>query len=176
MYTTDRTLKAVSFSPWKYCNLHSITFFIAFIQSLFNIINYSVLTFLTFWSPQIDDLETLEAAREDDLHRAGFKMGDIIKIRRVLQARSKESPLNSSLSSLYSVHSLAFFKFSYSKRNALQYFFMGCLKVNWKIISEPSPCSWSPPPPPNHWAHKFLIVFTPYLTSYGNLLQFTFSE
>ena len=53
---------------------------------------------------------------------------------------------------LYSVHSLAFFKFSYSKRNALQYFFMGCLKVivlfnvNWKIISEPSPCSWSPPP------------------------------
>lgn len=100
MYTTDRTLKAVSFSPWKYCNLHSITFFIAFIQSLFNIINYSVLTFLTFWSPQIDDLETLEAAREDDLHRAGLKMGDIIKIRRVLQARSKESPLNSSLSSL----------------------------------------------------------------------------
>lgn len=100
MYTTERTLKAVSFSPWKYCNLHSITFFIAFIQSLFNIINYSVLTFLTFWSPQIDDLETLEAAREDDLHRAGLKMGDIIKIRRVLQARSKESPLNSSLSSL----------------------------------------------------------------------------
>ena len=64
------------------------------------IINYSVLTFLTFWSPQIDDLETLEAAREDDLHRAGLKVGDIIKVRRVLQARSKESPLNSSLSSL----------------------------------------------------------------------------
>ena len=92
MYTTDRTLKAVSFSPWKYCNLHSITFFIAFIQSLFNIINYSVLTFLTFWSPQIDDLETLEAVREDDLHRAGLKMGDNKNPPRASSKIERKSP------------------------------------------------------------------------------------
>ena len=42
-------------------------------------------------------METLKEAREDDLRKAGLKMGDIIKLRRVL-ARDEEL-LSSSLSS-----------------------------------------------------------------------------
>ncbi|XP_044179402.1 uncharacterized protein LOC122960912 [Acropora millepora] len=45
----------------------------------------------------IDDMETLKETREEDLRSAGLKMGDIIKIRRVLA--NKSVALNSSLSS-----------------------------------------------------------------------------
>lgn len=45
----------------------------------------------------IDDMETLKESREEDLRSAGLKMGDIIKIRRVLA--NKSVALNSSLSS-----------------------------------------------------------------------------
>ena len=40
---------------------------------------------------QIDDLETLRAASEDDLRKAGLKMGDIIKIRSLLAKKSESS-------------------------------------------------------------------------------------
>ena len=42
-------------------------------------------------------METLKESREEDLRSAGLKMGDIIKIRRVLA--NKSVALNSSLSS-----------------------------------------------------------------------------
>ena len=52
---------------------------------------------------QIDDLETLRAASEDDLRKAGLKMGDIIKIRKLLAEVSESSQSNiSSESSLMS--------------------------------------------------------------------------
>ena len=41
-------------------------------------------------------METLKEAKEDDLRKAGLKMGDIIKLRRVL---ARDEALNSSLSS-----------------------------------------------------------------------------
>ena len=51
---------------------------------------------------QIDDMETLRSAKEDDLRKAGLKMGDIIRIRHFLakdeQAVNME-PENSSFSS-----------------------------------------------------------------------------
>lgn len=43
-------------------------------------------------------METLKEAREDDLRSAGLKMGDIIKIRRVLANQSDREVLTSSLS------------------------------------------------------------------------------
>lgn len=53
-----------------------------------------------YWfSTQIEDLQTLHEAREDDLRKAGLKMGDIIKIRRVLASQQIGS-LDSSLSSI----------------------------------------------------------------------------
>lgn len=53
---------------------------------------------MLFWSKQFDDMETLKEAREDDLRSAGLKMGDIIKIRRVLANQSDREVLTSSLS------------------------------------------------------------------------------
>lgn len=43
-------------------------------------------------------METFKEAREDDLRSAGLKMGDIIKIRRVLANQSDREVLTSSLS------------------------------------------------------------------------------
>lgn len=43
---------------------------------------------------QINEFETLSEAREDDLLRSGLKLGDIIKIRRLL--KEEEDSLNSS--------------------------------------------------------------------------------
>lgn len=37
---------------------------------------------------QIDDMETLRFAREEDLRTAGLKVGDVIKIRKILQENS----------------------------------------------------------------------------------------
>lgn len=48
---------------------------------------------------QIEHLQTLHEAREDDLRKVGLKMGDIIKIRRVLACQQIDS-LDSSLSSM----------------------------------------------------------------------------
>ena len=51
-----------------------------------------------FSSKQFDDMEKLKEAREDDLRSTGLKMGDIIKIRRVLANQSDREVLTSSLS------------------------------------------------------------------------------
>lgn len=52
---------------------------------------------------QIDDMETLRTAHEDDLRKAGLKMGDIIKIRKLLESdvasQNTGDIFNSSLSS-----------------------------------------------------------------------------
>ena len=42
-------------------------------------------------------METLKEAREDDFRSTGLKMGDIIKIRRVLENQSDREVLTSSL-------------------------------------------------------------------------------
>lgn len=49
---------------------------------------------------QIEDLETLKEASEDDLRKSGLKMGDIIKIRRLLANPKSSELLDNSLSSL----------------------------------------------------------------------------
>lgn len=47
---------------------------------------------------QIYELETLRAATEDDLRKAGLKMGDIIKIRMLLAKQDLESSVASTSS------------------------------------------------------------------------------
>ena len=48
---------------------------------------------------QIEDLDTLHEARENDLGEAGLKMGDIIRIRKMLRSHETRN-LDSSLSSI----------------------------------------------------------------------------
>lgn len=59
----------------------------------------SYVTSWIFWSTQIDDLETIKLAREEDLRTAGLRMGDIIKIRRTV-ANQSTGEMNISLSSV----------------------------------------------------------------------------
>lgn len=47
---------------------------------------------------QLDNLDTLCEAREDDLRKAGLKMGDIIKIRKIIESQEING-LESSFSS-----------------------------------------------------------------------------
>ena len=54
---------------------------------------------MTFVLYQIEDLATLCEAREEDLREAGLKMGDIIRIRKMLKTHETRS-LDSSMSSI----------------------------------------------------------------------------
>ena len=58
---------------------------------------------------QIDDFKTLRAATENDLRSAGLKMGDIIKIRTLLENQmisGSNKDLESSLSSTSTVEDI----------------------------------------------------------------------
>jgi len=48
---------------------------------------------------QIEDFDTLCEAREEDLREAGLKMGDIIRIRKMLKSHANRD-LDGSLSSI----------------------------------------------------------------------------
>ena len=54
---------------------------------------------MTFVLYQIEDLDTLREAREDDLREAGLKIGDIIRIRKMLKSHETRN-VDSSLSSI----------------------------------------------------------------------------
>lgn len=77
----------------------SLIITVCFKVDKFLVCNYKLFRLLSLVLTQIEDLDTLREASEDDLRKAGLKMGDIIKIRKVL-ANPDSANLDSSLSSI----------------------------------------------------------------------------
>lgn len=77
----------------------SLIITVCFKVDKFLVCNYKLFRLLSLVLTQIEDLDTLREASEDDLRKAGLKMGDIIKIRKVL-ANPESANLDSSLSSI----------------------------------------------------------------------------